>query len=317
MTWRPVSLRSRINRVGGRASLLIASLTVSGMALAAPPAEPAADPEIRVEGRQLDPEQAKKSTSTVLRTLAVKGTTGQVARWQEPICPKVVGISDAAAKVISAKIRKVAEDAGARVGAANCTGNVVVAFVDKPAEVYRAYAKRQKLDYVEGGTTLQSRLATSTRAVRWWYDVDTRSSSGKKLNQGTDAMMGNLSGGAATTTGAGGDNDQATRLGDNVRSQLLSATILVDNAQVLNTPLEPLAAHIAMVAVGAFELPEKPLAVASVVNLFDDGPGSDDLSEWDRAYLTALYQTGPNEGFVQRNAIVSRVAKSVEAAGTP
>lgn len=284
-------------------------------AIAAPPPPPEADRagEITVEGRRLDPDEAKRRTSTVLRTLAIKGASGRVARWLQPICPKVVGVSDPAARVIVDKIRLVAKEAGAKLAGASCAPNIVVAFVDKPAEVYRAYAKREKVAYTDGGKTVQARLATSTRAVRWWYDVDSRSASGKSLNVDNGVMSGSMSGEGGRPIGAGGDADAGTRMGDNIRVELLSATILVDNAQVLGVPLASLAAHLAMVSVGAMELPEKPLAVASVMNLFDEGPNTDDLSEWDRAYLAALYQSTSNDGFVQRNAIASRVAKAVEA----
>jgi hypothetical protein len=155
-------------------------------------------------------------------------------------------------------------------------------------------------------------LRKSDLPVRWWYALQTAGSQGHMAASGNEVPGGNRMpvndfGGASIALYNGG-----SLINSPVQSSVLSAAILVDVNRAEGTRLDALAAYVAMIALAPSRMPPRELAVPSITNLFTADRDRSDLTEWDRAYLEALY-TGANQrtSFVQRAAMVGRMADRI------
>ena len=92
--------------------------------------EPEADTTIVVTGRQ---PVGEDETLEVVRRVA-RPVDGQLARFQQPVCPKVIGFEERYESIVAARIRQAAEQAGARAGGEGCVANLFVVIVDDGSE---------------------------------------------------------------------------------------------------------------------------------------------------------------------------------------
>jgi hypothetical protein len=96
---------------------------------------------------------------------------------------------------------------------------------------------------------------------------------------------------------------------------LTSVSVLVDVNYATGIRLDALAAYLAFVTLAPTKLPPRAVPVRSISNLFARPEDADtDLTDWDRAYLKALYRIVPNQsGFAQRAAMVGAMADAIAA----
>jgi hypothetical protein len=281
--------------MSARICLPIASCVLAALASGVATAQPPRADDILIEGRQIDRETAERETERIVRQLAVKGQDKQLARWLDPVCPVVHGASAKARRAILGKLRAVALKVGAPLASGKCQPNLVIAFHPTPGEVFKAYAKRSSADIFQLRSIDGDELETGSRTVRWWHNIDVRGASGDQVP--------NL-----VVRGIGSD-----RLRSMVAVEVVSAGILVDSGKVAGEPLAPLAAHVAMIALAPMRMPTAPLAMPSITSLFDGGSAPTDLTDWDRAYLSALYDINPaRPGGSQRNRLADLVAQQMD-----
>lgn len=286
----------------------ICSLALGLACATAGHAQPPRPDELVVEGRQIEREAAQRETGRIIRRLARKGYDRQLARWMVPVCPVVHGASGRAQRAILGKLRAVASKAGAPMAAGRCRPNLVIAFHPAPGDVFRAYAKRSGGDIFQLRELGSTELETGTRTVRWWHEIDFRGANGDAAGApGASPLLPGSTLAAPTLRAVGSD-----RLRSQVAIEVVSGGVLVDSKKVEGRPLAPLAAHIAMVALAPMEMPDAPLGMPSIANLFDGGGTATDLTEWDLAYLEALYDIIPaRPGSSQRRTVARQVAQRV------
>ena len=296
--------------MGLKTSLLFAAaLFAAPAAIANPDAQ--TDGTIVVEGERITREEMKSDARAMIRQLAVTPWADQYARWNTAICPKLIGITHAeAARVVSAKIRAVAAEAGVEVAPEGCRSNIVIAFTGDAKTLFRQVAARrnQMFDFIMPQEA--EALRKSDLPVRWWYGLQTGGTQGHFL-AGAQLSPGGIGvpidGGPTIALYNGG-----SLVYPPVQASVINAAIIVDVKLAEGTRLDALAAYIAMVALAPSRMPPRPLPVLSIANLFQGGARQTDLTDWDRAYLEALYNGGNQRTtFNQRGIMVGRMADRI------
>jgi hypothetical protein len=136
------------------------------------------------------------------------------------------------------------------------------------------------------------------RAVRWWHVSETVGADG--LSLAGDASRGGL--GNAPRVRSNG-----SMLTGNTREDLVQAIVIVDARRVQGAQLAALADYVAFVALAQINPGASTADYPTILNLFNgtqanaSGPAA--LTQWDQAFLDALYRT-------QRNAPSQRQQKA-------
>jgi hypothetical protein len=287
---------------------------------------PEADPAIIVEGaRKTDAEIRTEAQTFVRAVAAAPNSSDQFARWNQPICVKMIGALETEAKPIRERIREVAGDAGIRMSKRkNCDPNILVAFTSDPSGVVREVFERQPHRARSLPVAARSDLVDGAYPVRWWYDLKVEGRYGEApvgdspaLLNALDTTRGSVSTGkfAQSENQAGNVSDySSSMIGSKSRQSIGAATIVVDVNRVRKLSHDALASFVAMVALAPLKLPPRPVQTPTITNLFSGAPNdrAEDLTEWDRAYLAALYKVAANRSSnVQRSSMTATMARSM------
>lgn len=277
-----------------RAALLAAGLTP---VLLAAPARAQPNP-IVVQGERISPELARERAAAFVRTTGVAQSETPAARWTDPVCPRVLGLTPAGARSAESVIRDVATQAGATVAAEPCDSNMVVMFTANAGAVVREIARREPRRLAELDPDERRALLEGSAPVRWWHTSETRDMSGSNGGQGrtSSATLGTDMN--ARGRGAGGDlaNDVPTtmRYSNSVIStyaarSLLSATVVIDQDAVMGRRLNALAAYAALVALAEIQPLDAP-PQGSILAMFSGAEGPTRLTDQDVGFLRTLYR---------------------------
>lgn len=102
--------------------------------------------------------------------------TGKLARWETPICPAVLGLDEAAAAAVIARLKDVALGAGARFAKEkDCEPNIEIVFTDTPQlTIDNVRDTAPELLGYHNGSEERAKLATVSRPIQAWYTTVTR-----------------------------------------------------------------------------------------------------------------------------------------------
>jgi hypothetical protein len=315
------------------AAAVLALAFVAGAAPAqAPPAAAApansADAPIVVTGARLSPREARLRAVAFVNGTGVASGERSVARWVDPVCMSVVGISDRHAGIVVERLRRIAVAAGVPVARGSCQTNMAVVFTQDAGETVREVERRapRRLEEVTGPS--RARLVDGDAPIRWWYTTQPRSRHG--MRQATNAP------GFAHTDGGGADGANTasgggSALPDNVPNlyhynssiistqsvrALVAASVIVDVNAMDRMPLESVAAYVAMVAFA--EIRENDFSSpGSILGMFEAAPSAPRaLTEWDMAFLRVLYRLPlDRDARRHRGILVRDLLEAVEAGG--
>jgi hypothetical protein len=292
------------------APFLIASvLSSAACAALAQPAAPAAKPAasttvapVTVEAAAKPKVIEKQSQSFVLGYAATPNAEiDQIGRWHDPVCVQVVGLVDAQAAAIKARIEDVAKAVGLPAARPSCTANVEIVFSDKPQLVMDEVA--QKREYLLGyyHRHEHDRLKKVTRPIQAWYVTATRGEGGSVAG----ILFGGVSGVQVKTDVIDDpENPPPNSCGDNphftacLKSEFRNVFIVADSKTLEGKGASLLSDYLVMLALSQPKSLDGCAALSSVIDLFAPSacPGRetpDGLTPADAAYLTALYMSDP------------------------
>jgi hypothetical protein len=233
---------------------------------------------------------------------------GQLARWSgtglltgaatpegqaagflagETVCPQVLGLPQANADFIVARLRQVGKALGAPVSDRPCTAlenNLVMVFpTDAAAFVQKlAEEKPQAFGFRWHGQLVQD-LRRPPEPIRAWYGVQT------------------------VTT-----ERTASRLATPRESVIFQVLIVVDRDKTDGLDMGQLSDYLSMISLADIRTEKVPPGASSILNVFRDvaagrKPASG-MTRLDAAYLQALYAVGPRQpGDHQNEEIANRV----------
>ena len=266
-----------------------------------PPAQTA--PPVTQQGESTDLGEivvsgtARDTASRFVENIGAAPASRQLARWPQSVCISVANLSAEPAQFLIDRVSRLAEDLGLRAGEPGCTANVVIiATVDAPT-VARGLVEQNPSAFRPGGSGMTltkaalERFMTAERPVRWWHvSIPTDSETGQRAVRlpGEDAPAVNVS--------------RASRLRSDIRDDLNKVIVIIDVDRIGAATFTQLADYVAMVAMAQIDASASTAGLPTVLNLFNEPQTTPGLSDWDLAYLTALYKAEPNRSTAQSQA---------------
>jgi hypothetical protein len=252
--------------------------------------------------------------------------TGKLARWDEGVCPIVVGLKPQFTSFIAARVKAVAAQVAAPVNTrAGCRPNIEIVFTAAPQtlldnirtrqEALLGYAdtRAQRIALATVRRPIQAWYATQTRDVRGNVQVDGAKTAGTGLEISYECMppaigmctMHLSQAHAAAVTGS--------LLGDGLRSGFYHVTVVAEPAKLLDSEIGTLADYIAMLVLAQIPNPDTCQPLSSIANLFaKDCEQSATLTSNDLAYLTGLYRMSPEQRLgTQESEITYRMERTL------
>jgi len=252
------------------------------------------DPDaIIVTGTPVTREEARKRAAEYVRRAGI-AQLKPLARWVDPVCPRTVGVDDAIAAIVNARVRTVAAAAGAPVAPADCRANIVVAFSSDGRALARAVRRKAPDQFAELAPVARDRVLDGAGAIRWWYTTRDESRDGMPISDFYVKLY------------------NSSIVSTQVVRALQTATVVIDVEQAEGTSLDAVASYAAMIALAEFRS-NPPPPRESILALFDGETERRELSRHDAALLRGIYTVPPDrEAYQQRRQLVSTVRKEGE-----
>jgi hypothetical protein len=306
--------------------LLLASVLLTAapaIAAYAPPevAKDKGDTTITVVGQIPDKEKLREAASAFVRTATVVPDEDQYARRNDPLCLKVIGVDQQYADLVAQKITGIAIAVGVAVAPAGCRANLLVNFT-RDASAYIA-SVRKKRPSLLAALRPDERVAllSSDAPVRWWYGTTATGSDGMPLflgpaNNSILAPSSALPAILPTPRRGTLRTYSASIIDTQLMVSLTSTVVLIDVEKAMGVPLDSVAAYTAMVSLAQIKPTTDYSAYPSILAMFNSSnPRSEapkDLTEWDYAYLRALYKIPANRtARVQRTRLSGETVKQL------
>jgi hypothetical protein len=289
--------------------LFVAALATAFLAcraLAAP--APASQSPNTLSGVTVEPPVSEKVLRQGVDAYVHDLTRGQygetLTRWHEPVCPLVAGLTRPQAEFILARISEIARQVRAPLARGHCRANLfIVASLDPKALLTKWRARRADL-FGYARPSLVARFIDTDRPVRVWHNTKLDPAFGGEMAQDPDLFLG-----APRTGGLVTDS----RIVDNAQRDTWEVLVLLDGAKVTGVKVAQLADYVALAGLTEVDLDQPPPAAPTILHLFeaDAGAAPPGLSDWDLAYLKAVYQVPQNDR-MERQVVASRVVEALK-----
>jgi len=250
----------------------------------------------------------------------VKGITQQsafednVPRWRTPICPVVAGFTPPQGEFLFNRLLQVGAAAGAPLAPPKCDPNLLIVATDHPDQLMAGLLKSAHGVFGDSGPSAINRFVRTSRPVRVWYnDVPIDRDGGSVSSDAPSAAVqgsggGSIIQGVPTTTTYGG----SSRLVSATSRGLALTYVIIDSNRLKGVSIGAVADYVSMIALAEVDQDADMSDASTILRLFSapaaDAPTS--LSDWDSAFLYALYHTDPNSK-LQRSRIASDSASEV------
>lgn len=251
------------------------------------------DAPIVVTGTRLTREMARDRAVEFVRELEVASGRTPAARWIDPVCPAVRGIAAPYARIVETRMRAIAAAAGIKTGGEGCQPNISVSFVRDAGALVRDVASRSPRRLMEVQPGDREALLNGEAPVRWWYVTEQRGRGG--MRNAARSIQTSSGPGAGPSLGGVGSLDteslsqySSSMVSTQVNRVLIDAAVVVDFDGASGHSLEAVAAYAAFVAFAEVRAAEATPR-GSVLNMFAPDAFDDGLTDWDMAFLRALY----------------------------
>jgi hypothetical protein len=296
---------SRDRRVWGLA-VLTALSSIAGDAKATPPSPkqaqqaPATQPTLPDVIVRAQREALERGVQAFVSSSIREPFEESLARWNSPICTLVVGLPPEEDKFVSARLSEIVVAAGAHLAPQPCKANFAVIVAAEPDAVLKAWYKR---DYRLFGDATENRIngwLKTPRPARVWYNIKSESASGVPYAIAPAGLKGPPPAGMRFPF----DNSAGASPVFNSVRDFSSVIVAIDSGRTKGTNLKKLADYAAMVGLAEIQLDADIGEVPTILRLFSasDEAKPTGLSDWDGAFLKALYNTS-QETKLQRSAI--------------
>jgi hypothetical protein len=304
---------------------LILALSAGAAAAQEPATQPPRPPsstqldDVVVEGRQLEA-LVRNFVTEVSQPANNRG----LARWNRPICVGAVNLRNDVGQYVVDRISDLARELEVEAGEPGCRPNVLIVAAVDGAGLASALVEDRPRNFdlrhngTDAGTRAFRNFRTGDQPVRWWQIS-------MPIDSETGARAVRLPGDISPSTGGPAAPTihvfAASRLRTQIRDDMVRSIIIVDVDRLGGANLVQLADYLALVALAQVDAEADTLAFPTILNLFADPASAPaGLTDWDRSYLTALYEH--DQLRINRNSQVRAVAEAVtrdrrEAAAEP
>jgi hypothetical protein len=248
----------------------------------------------------------RKAIAQALKKLIEQSESEQFARFEDELCPIVIGMPRDWTASLTRMIRENVLAIGGKVGKPGCTFNAAVIFIDQPLELVKAFAKEEPGYFNLTPRELEHFTAVQ-RPVTSWHVTDMRGRDGEELGQ-----MGALGGMPADAKVV--RNSSATRLYTNVREDMLVGFVVIDRMATPGKSLRQLADLATMHIMLDVNQDAAGRDSDSILSLFEQRPQGTTapprLSRFDRGALTGFYTQRENNRSARQQA--ENIARAIE-----
>jgi hypothetical protein len=218
--------------------------------------------------------------------------TGKLARWTDPVCPLVIGLTPQENAAVKERIRKDVQVAGATQSREPCAPNVTVAFALEPQKLITQIATSAKLKGHIGdndGGMHRAKLSKVVAPIQAWYGTML---TGKHGVPGVNELPYP---GLQDYYGAPYFIGEASLLNDGHQSNIKNVFVVVDLDKVDGRQVGTIADYVAMLTLSETEKFATCRQMPSITNLLvadcDARLKTSALSDADLAFLRGVYKT--------------------------
>ncbi len=306
-----------------------------------PPATPSSNlPQVTIQAQQeAVTEQARQFVGKVTGSTWANSDDKPLELWRKPICLAVAGLLRPQGEFVFTRVTQIVSEAGASIDKNDCRPNLFVVVTTEPNVFLSAWRKRDRRLFGSASPGLVKKFFDHALPVRVWYNSkeagEDEDSSTTSSSFSSAAGIGAAGGGGMGGAGSGGmggaassaqlqtmlselptfrDHYGGTRLSAAAVPDLSSAIIIVDLKQCEGIGWGALADYIAMAALTNIDVDTNFSDVPSILSLFNvpTDKRQTGLTDWDRAYLKALYHTN-RMSHLQRVQIREQMASEMGA----
>ena len=292
---------SRILVSAALAAALLATSPANAQAGASQDTAVTATPEesVVVQGQ-------RREIAKALRKLIAPSGSEQLARFEDEVCPIVIGMPKDWTASLTRMIRANVTSVGGKVGKPGCTVNAAVIFIDQPLELIKALADAEPGFFNMSPRQLQH-FTAAPRPVASWHVTDTRSRDGQEMGQ--MGAVGGVPSNARINRSAA-----ASRLYSNIREDMLVGFVVIDRMATPGKSLRQLADLATMHLLLDINPEAGEQDPGSILSLFEAGntgaAAPARLSRFDRGALTGFYTQRENNRTAAQQA--NNIAKAIE-----
>lgn len=270
--------------------------------LQTPEARPSAQLEdVVVEGRQLE-NLVRSFVAEVSQPASRRG----LARWNRPVCVGAVNLRNEVGQYVVDRISDLARELGVEAGEPGCRPNILIVATTDGAALANALIEDRPRNFdlrhnsTDAGTRAFRNFRTGDRPVRWWQ-------TSMPINSDTGDRAIRLPGDSSAPLI---HVFSASRLRTQIRDDMIRSIIIVDVERLGGADLLQLGDYLALVALAQVDAEADTSPFPTILNLFADPTSAPaGLTDWDRSYLTALYEH--DQLRINRNSQVRSVAEAV------
>jgi hypothetical protein len=282
------------------AAMVTAVISIPALAQTTPEKS---DNTITVIGQKLEKKEAKQQSRAFVGQTTVTSLS-QYARRDRPVCPRVIGIDPSYATLVETRIKAIASNAKVRVDEGNCAPNLFVLFTSDSNGLMKVLRKAKPALFDSVSVQERTALYANPVPVRWWHSVTPAGSDGDVINKNTDAFGNEI---------LESRTFSASLIDTKLVINLTGSVVVVDITKSTGYPLDSIAAYAAMVSFSQVKPEKSHNTLPSILAMFgsgkDPGDAPRDLTAFDYAYVSSLYEIPPNRaGNVQKSQIANKMA---------
>lgn len=263
-------------------------MLVAGAGVAAPPPEAAPLPtkDITVTAPDRTMRQAVRDATHAIS----RPVEGQVARFTEPVCPRVDGLPENYGAIVANRMRRQAEALGAPVAKPDCRPNIIVMMVDNGRTLLQGLEQRAPAVIANIPAAERKRLLADTGPVHVLNLTEIRGSQGERYGANLTMAGGPLGDKPAINIHEASIINMATR------QDMTGSLLLIDTPALVGKSLKQIGDYAVMRTLARTDADKGRGPVTSILSLFDGGSATQapELTSFDQAYIRALYKTPAN-----------------------
>jgi hypothetical protein len=241
-----------------------------------------------VGAKQVPPKTAKRFVRQIASSI-----DGQLARFAEPVCPLVAGLSPEAAQAIEARLRDVAADAGAKIAKPGCRPNIVL-MVAHDADAFVEALHKRFPGFFGALSTRNLRKALREGPVHSWSTIEIRDENGVRADSDDDGVQ-YVSGSASHITMP---TQQVT----------VQSIVVLDDRAVMGKSVIQIADYVAMRTLAGARPPKEGSGADTILTLLDKNSTFTDpeLTALDQGFLQGLYSARPDMNAIKQSGAIAR-----------
>jgi len=267
--------------------------------------------------RERSEAEQRRESSRFFESHAVRTRIGQLARWDVPICVRTGGLPPEQGAEIATRIMDIADSLGIATNRAElCRPNVRIGFTSEPqAMIERAYRRNTAIIGFHYAARTRD-VMRIRQPVQAWYVTTTMAGTNLSVTGSSSAAVGEGAGAIDQAGVRAPGGSAGSRLGSGISSGLAHVLIFADTQVVEGADAAAIAELLAFLALAQTPVAETCDRADTVLNLMNPACPPERrpvaFTEYDRAYLRALYSVNPESGpALQRGNIVSHMTDTL------